>query len=173
MKITKTPLGCTLIELEKFYDERGYFYETYNYNNYKEFLKYSFVQDNVSFSKKNVLRGLHFQTAIAAQGKLIQVLSGEIYDVAVDIRLGSPTYGQWEFFILNGETQVFIPPGFAHGFLSLEDSLVCYKVTNHYNKPYERCIIYNDETLNIQWPIDNLIVSEKDLAGMKFKDIYK
>lgn len=169
----KTDFGLTIIKNKKFSDSRGCFIESWNKEKYKELINFDFVQDNLSFSKKNVLRGLHYQTGFSAQGKLIRVIDGEIYDVAVDINQLSPTYGHWEANILDINTQAFIPIGFAHGFCVLsKTATVLYKVTNYYNKSAERTIIWNDRQLNIDWPIKRPILSAKDKRGIAFKDIW-
>jgi dTDP-4-dehydrorhamnose 3,5-epimerase len=149
-----------------FHDERGYFFETFSEKLFKENVAdVNFVQDNQSFSTKGVLRGLHLQKAPYAQGKLVRVISGKVIDIAVDIRPESPTFGQYESFLLTAEKQnmVYVPEGFAHGFATLEDAIFVYKCTNFYYKASEAGIIYNDPALNIDWGIENPIVSEKDL----------
>lgn len=155
-------------------DERGAFFESYNKKKYSEIgINYNFVQDNISFSKKNVLRGLHYQKN-HPQGKLVQVLSGEVYDVAVDIRKGSKTYGKWVGVTLNdiNKLQFWIPPGFAHGFLAKSDN-VCfqYKCTDFYRQNDEGCLIWNDKDLDIDWGQSNPIISEKDSIGKSFIEI--
>ncbi len=135
-----------------------------------------FVQDNISKSRKGTVRGLHYQVGENAQGKLCQVIEGEVLDVAVDIRFGSPTFGKHFSLILNSENklQLWIPPGFAHGFSVLSDEAIfSYKCTNYYSKAHERTIIYNDPDLKIDWKVESPIVSEKDLQASKFKDIEK
>ena len=149
-----------------FNDERGYFFETFSDRQFKAHVAdVTFVQDNQSFSTKGVLRGLHLQKAPFAQGKLVRVISGKVIDIAVDIRPDSPTFGQYESFELCSEKQnmVYVPEGFAHGFATLEDAVFVYKCTNFYDKTSEAGIIYNDPKLNINWGIENPIVSEKDL----------
>lgn len=156
-----------VIEPQVFGDSRGYFMETYNYNDFKNAgLDMVFVQDNQSKSKRGVLRGLHFQTQYP-QGKLVRVLSGEVFDVAVDLRKGSPTYKQWHGVLLSGENkkQFYVPEGFAHGFVVLSDEAeFVYKCTNYYHPEYESGIIWNDPELNIDWKIKNVdvLLSEKD-----------
>lgn len=157
-----------LIEGRKFADDRGFFTETYKRSEFvANGITEEFVQDNYSVSRKGVVRGLHFQNEPHAQGKLIQVLSGRVWDVAVDIRKGSSTYGQWVGVELSGDDSklFYIPAGFAHGFVTLEDDTqFLYKCTDEYNKESEGGIRYNDPDLNIEWPYDGeLIVSEKDL----------
>jgi len=164
-----------IIEPVIFTDERGYFFESYNLLEYKKFgIDYSFVQDNQSKSKKGVLRGLHFQKK-HPQGKLVKVLKGKIFDVAVDLRKNSQTFSKWFGVELSeyNKKQLFIPSNFAHGFLSLEDETeIIYKCTDFYYPEFDMGICWNDDFLNIDWPlneIDNLIISEKDrnLPGFK------
>jgi len=161
--------GCFIIEPNVIRDERGYFMESFNERTFQKGVNQEvhFVQDNQSFSSKGVLRGLHYQTGAHAQAKLVRVLKGEVLDVAVDIRPDSPTFGQYEAVILSGENQrqFFVPRGFAHGFLVLsENAVFFYKCDNFYNKESEGGIIFNDETINIDWnfPIEEMIISEKD-----------
>ncbi|WED41889.1 dTDP-4-dehydrorhamnose 3,5-epimerase [Legionella cardiaca] len=157
-------------------DERGFFYESFQDIRYQNMLgiKDSFVQDNLSRSRKGVLRGLHFQSR-HPQGKLISVLAGEVFDVAVDIRLGSPTYGQWVSVVLSAENrrQLWIPKGFAHGFYVLSPSAdFFYKCTDYYYPEFELAINYNDPALSITWPSENEIqLSAKDLAAKNLNDI--
>lgn len=154
-----------LIESRAFGDDRGYFKETYKKSEFEKFgISLSFVQDNVSWSEKNVLRGLHFQKPPYAQGKLVSVMSGKILDVAVDLRKGSQTYGKYVSEILSNENHrlLWVPPGFAHGFLVLEESVVHYKVTNEYNRDSESGIMWNDPIINVKWPIENPLLSGKD-----------
>lgn len=161
--------GCFIIEPKIFEDERGYFFESYNQSRFNELIgsQANFVQDNESFSTKGVLRGLHFQTEPYAQSKLVRVIEGKVLDIVVDIRKGSKTFGD-QFSIELSESnkkQLFIPQGFAHGFLVLSQTAIfSYKCDNYYNKASERGIIYNDKTLNIDWqlPESELIISEKD-----------
>ena len=161
--------GCYVIEPKIILDERGYFMESFNEKTFQEGVEQAvhFVQDNQSFSTKGVLRGLHYQTGEHAQAKLVRVLQGEVLDVAVDIRPGSPTFGQYEAVLLSAENkkQFFVPRGFAHGFLVLsETATFFYKCDNFYNKESEGGIAYNDKTINIDWQFsfENLIISEKD-----------
>ena len=161
--------GCFIIEPTLFYDDRGYFMESFNEVRFEKETgqRVHFVQDNQSYSTKGVLRGLHYQTGEYAQAKLVRVLDGEVLDIAVDIRPDSATYGQYEAIVLSGENkkQFFVPRGFAHGFLVLSDKAVFfYKCDNFYNKESEGGIIYNDSSLNIDWqlPSEDLIISEKD-----------
>ena len=155
-----------------FNDDRGYFFESFNQ---KAFLDHGisedFVQDNQSFSIKNVVRGLHFQNPPFAQGKLVRVISGTVIDVVVDIRKNSPTYGQHAKFLLESHlgNMVYVPPGFAHGFVALEDAMFSYKCTNLYNKATESGIVWNDKTLNIDWGVENSIVSAKDEELLDFQ----
>lgn len=167
-------LGVYIIESEIYKDNRGYFQESYHYENFKKAgLEMIFVQDNESKSKKGVLRGLHFQTKYS-QGKLIRVLEGEVFDVAVDIRKESRTFGKWTSAILSSENKrmFYIPEGFAHGFLVLsDDAIIAYKCTQVYNKEYEDGIIWNDKGLNINWPlnlVDEVILSDKDMKLKTF-----
>ena len=155
-----------LIEPKIFHDERGFFSETYKESIFhKNGINVKFVQDNFSYSTKNVLRGLHFQKAPKAQAKLVMVIKGEVLDVAVDIREKSPTYGKWVGVILseNNHNSLYIPEGFAHGFCVLsEEADVFYKVTQEYSPKDERGIIWNDPEIDITWPIDKPILQEKD-----------
>ncbi|WP_271810440.1 dTDP-4-dehydrorhamnose 3,5-epimerase [Clostridium beijerinckii] len=160
--------GVYVIEPKIFGDNRGYFMETYNRKHFEEIgLNMNFVQDNESRSTKGVLRGLHFQKR-HSQGKLIRVSKGEVFDVAVDLRNGSKTYGKWEGIILSEENKklFYIPEGFAHGFLVLSDEAIFnYKCTDFYAPEYEEGIEWNDPNINIEWPLDkvnNVILSEKD-----------
>jgi dTDP-4-dehydrorhamnose 3,5-epimerase len=157
-----------LIEPTIFPDERGFFMETYKYSDFAAFgIKEHFVQDNHSRSTKDVLRGLHFQTPPKAQGKLVRVVVGEIFDVGVDIRKGSPTYGKWVGEVLSAENKrmLYIPPGFAHGFCVLSEvAEVLYKTTEEYAPEYDAGIRWNDPEIGIEWPIEHPILSEKDLA---------
>jgi len=159
-----------LIKPKLYFDDRGAFFESFNDKKFKELsgLDINFVQDNVSFSKKGVLRGLHFQQAPFEQAKLVQVLKGKVLDVAVDIRENSPSYGKYVSYELSDENnfQLFIPRGFAHGFLTLSEEVVfSYKCDNYYAPNCDSGIIYNDSNININWGdnIENLIVSDKDL----------
>lgn len=164
--------GLLLIKPSVFSDERGVFYETYSKLKYKELgLPDNFLQDNESISKKNVLRGLHFQSPPHDQGKLVRVIKGAALDVAVDIRKQSPTYGKYIMVELTEENkyQFWMPAGFAHGFLSLADETIfSYKCTNLYNKESESGLLWNDKDLNIQWNIENPTVSEKDTQLASF-----
>ena len=167
MKIIPTSIReLILLEPSIFRDERGEFFETWRENEFADAgIKEKFVQDNQSRSAKNVLRGLHFQTPPFAQGKLIRVVRGEVLDVAVDIRRSSPTYLKYYSVVLSEENnlQLWIPEGFAHGFLSLSNnSVVAYKCTQFYNKQSDSGIRWNDPDIGIDWGIDNPILSEKD-----------
>lgn len=169
--------GLFVIEPSIFDDNRGYFYESFNIKKYNFITEnYFFVQDNISKSKYGTIRGLHYQVGEYAQGKLISVLIGKVYDVAVDIRFDSPTFGKYFGIELSEENkkQLWIPPGFAHGFSVLSDDVIfSYKCTANYNKESERAIIYNDSDLAIDWKVKNPIVSEKDLTSKKFSEIEK
>ena len=178
MEVEKTNLdGVLLIKPKVFADSRGYFYEAYNDKRYKENgINSDFVQDNISKSQYGTIRGLHYQVGEFAQGKLCQVLLGKVLDVAVDIRFGSPTFGKYYAAELSDENkfQLWIPPGFAHGFSVLSDEAIfSYKCTALYSKKDERAIIFNDSDLNIDWKIENPILSEKDLEAKKFNEIEK
>jgi dTDP-4-dehydrorhamnose 3,5-epimerase len=158
----------------KFEDERGLFYESYNQNRFAENgITENFVQDNYSWSKKGVIRGLHFQYAPMAQGKLVRCMTGKVIDVVVDIRKDSPTYGQHEKFVLDSAigNMLYVPAGFAHGFVALEETIFVYKCTEYWHKASESGIIYNDADLNINWEEPNPIVSSKDLVLPKFSEI--
>lgn len=155
-----------------FGDERGYFLESYNAAVFKtNGIHYDFVQDNQSKSRKGVLRGLHFQVPPYAQGKLVSVIQGSVLDVAVDLRKSEPTFGKHFAIKLTGreKTMVFVPPGFAHGFASLEDDTIfAYKCTANYNKEAEDAILWNDPELNIDWGIQDPVISEKDAQAKLF-----
>ena len=171
MKVTETNLsGCIVFEPIIFNDERGYFFESYNTRLFNEAVgkEIKFIQDNQSFSKRGVLRGLHFQKGEFSQAKLVRVIQGEVLDVAVDIRQDSPTFGRHFSIVLSSENkkQLFIPRGFAHGFAVLsEEAQFFYKCDNYYNKTSEGGIAYNDPDLHIDWKLskDELVLSEKDL----------
>lgn len=175
MKATRLDIpDVILIEPDVFGDERGFFFESFNQRQFDEVVGYhvDFVQDNHSRSKKGVLRGLHYQLPPNAQGKLVRVVEGEVFDVAVDIRQGSPTFGQWVSAHLSAENkyQLWIPEGFAHGFMVLSESAdFLYKTTSYYSPESERSIIWNDAFLNIKWPFcDGLSISEKDSKAPGF-----
>lgn len=164
--------GLFIIEPNIFEDERGYFFESFHSQKFCTTLKQEvqFVQDNESKSEKGVLRGLHFQKPPFAQGKLVRVVKGAVLDVAVDIRKESPTYGQHQSIILSekNKKQFYIPEGFAHGFLTLEnETIFSYKCTNYYHPETEGCLLWNDEDLNINWDFKAPILSKKDLLGEK------
>jgi dTDP-4-dehydrorhamnose 3,5-epimerase len=166
-----------LIELipRVFEDERGYFFESYNKPLFASLgLPMDFVQDNQSFSVKGVLRGLHMQTEPFAQGKLVRVSSGQVLDIAVDLRPDSPTFGQYETFLLDAKlaNMAYIPEGFAHGFVALEDSIFTYKCTNVYNKASESGIIWNDPDLNIDWGVKDPLVSDKDQQLLTLREVF-
>lgn len=176
MKVIPTAIPDVLIiEPKVFGDERGFFFESFNQKLWQEKtgITTPFVQDNHSRSGKNVLRGLHYQIK-QPQGKLVRVISGEVFDVAVDIRRNSPTFGAWVGEILSAENkrQLWIPPGFAHGFLVLSDTAeFLYKTTDYWAPEYERSIIWNDPDLAIAWPLDGMpILARKDSEGKLFKE---
>ena len=176
MKVTSLSIpDVLLIEPHVFEDSRGFFFESFREDIFKKetSLNVSFVQDNHSKSSQGVLRGLHYQIPPHAQGKLTRVIQGEVLDIAVDIRESSPTCGQYVAEILSGDNkkQLYIPEGFAHGFLTLsETSEYLYKTTDFYHAQSERCILWNDTTLNIEWPKGLKIeLSSKDLLGQNFK----
>ena len=178
MTIEQTTIqDLVLINPAVFNDDRGYFFEAYNQAKFHENgINYNFIQDNQSFSKRGVIRGLHLQINPFAQAKLVRVLQGEILDVAVDLRKNSPTYGQHFSVVLSAENkkQLMVPHGFAHGFSVLSETVsVMYKVDQVYHKDSERGIRYDDPTLNIDWQLDpsEVIVSEKDLILPRFKGI--
>jgi dTDP-4-dehydrorhamnose 3,5-epimerase len=174
MKYKESKLkGLFIIEPNIYLDSRGYFFESFNNKNFEENtgFKINFLQDNESKSQKNVLRGLHFQNNPSAQGKLVRVIQGSVLDVAVDIRRESKTYGKHIKEVLSAENKqmMYIPAGFAHGFVTLEnDTIFSYKCTNYYHKEAEGCILYNDSTLDIDWGVISPILSEKDKLGEKF-----
>jgi len=176
MKLLPNPIisGLKLLQPAIFQDDRGYFFESYNYETFKNLgIEDVFVQDNQSLSKKNVIRGLHFQVPPFAQAKLVRVIRGTVLDVAVDLRKNSPTFGHHFSMELSEENQLqlYIPVGFAHGFVALENNTIfAYKCSNVYHKDSERSILFNDKDLNIDWNIDNPIVTQRDLQGINFKD---
>jgi len=174
MEVIETELkGLFVLKPRVFADERGYFFESYNQNLFKQAgLDLEFVQDNQSLSQKGVLRGLHFQNPPFAQGKLVRVITGAVLDVVVDIRKDSKTYGKWYGLELTeaNKWMMYVPPGFAHGFLTLEDNTVfSYKCTNFYNKASEDCLLWNDKDININWNFENPLLSAKDMEGKPFK----
>ncbi len=168
MQIIKTGINDVLIIKPNIHsDKRGFFFESFNQNEFCKTVNrdIEFVQDNHSVSSKNVLRGMHFQKSPMAQAKLVRVVVGEVYDVALDIRDGSETFGQWVSQKLSAENkyQLWIPEGFAHGFLTLSDEAhLLYKVTNYYSKDHEQLIRYDDPKFKISWPSTNIILSDKD-----------
>lgn len=176
MEIVKTEIqDLLIIKPQVFEDDRGYFFESYNHDKFAAHgVDVQFVQDNESRSMKNVLRGLHFQKPPFAQGKLVRVMRGSVLDVAVDLRKSSPTYGKWASIVLSDKNKwmYWIPAGFAHGFLTLEDNTVFfYKCTNVYNKPSEGSIRWNDPDLNIDWGKDIIpVLSDKDKVSPLFRD---
>lgn len=176
MKITEANIkGIFIIEPDVFSDERGYFCETFSYVKFKALgIETNFVQDNISVSKKGVIRGLHFQVVPKAQSKLCQVIRGKVLDIAVDLRRDSPTYAEHFSIELSEENhlQLYIPQGFAHGFAVLSDDTVFhYKCSDYYSKEHERAIRYDDPTLKINWYIENPIISDKDNNAELFSDI--
>lgn len=178
MEIVETRIDDLIVLKPKvFGDSRGYFYEEYREDVLSSLgINVKFVQDNISKSVKDTIRGLHYQVGDYAQGKLCHVLVGKVLDVAVDIRFGSPTFGKCYAIELSDENHLFywIPPGFAHGFAVLsETALFHYKCTAYYNKASEKTLLYNDPELNIDWKVETPIVSEKDSIGTKFSDIEK
>ena len=175
MNVTQTILdGVVAIEPRVFGDARGYFLETWHRDRYAAAgVARDFVQDNLSRSQRGILRGLHLQYPYA-QGKLVQVFEGEVFDVAVDVRRDSPTFGKWVGQYLSGENkrQLYIPEGFAHGFCVLSDhALLGYKCTELYHPETEISVAWNDPQLGINWPIQNPLLSAKDQAGLKLADI--
>jgi dTDP-4-dehydrorhamnose 3,5-epimerase len=165
--------GLLLFEPKRYADDRGFFFESYNQSKYNELIgeEINFVQDNASHSKKHVLRGLHFQTPPFAQGKLVSVLKGCVLDVAVDLRKNSKTYGKHALVELNdiNGLQFWIPPGFAHGFIALEEGTIfSYKCSNYYSPHHEQTLLWNDNHLDVKWPIKNPIISKKDEIGLDF-----
>jgi dTDP-4-dehydrorhamnose 3,5-epimerase len=177
MRVTPTAIPDVLIiEPKVFGDERGFFFESFNACAFAQAtgLDVAFVQDNHSKSAKNVLRGLHYQLPPKAQGKLVRVLQGEVFDVAVDLRKGSKTFGHWVGRILSAENkqQLWIPPGLAHGFLTLSDSAeFLYKTTDYYSPEHERSLLWNDPALAIDWPLDGPpILAAKDAAAKPFAE---
>lgn len=179
MKLERAPLkGCYIIQPEVFSDIRGYFFESFNLHKFQNLTgeKVNFVQDNQSYSKRGVLRGLHFQTGEFAQAKLIRVITGKIIDITVDLRINSKTFGKSFSLELSDQNkkQLFIPKGMAHGFIAIsKEAIIEYKCDNYYNKDSENGIIYNDKTLNINWhlPESDLIISDKDLKLPTFQEL--
>lgn len=175
MKISETEIpGVLIFEPKVFEDDRGFFLETWRKDKYAEAgVKEDFVQDNVSFSMRGTLRGLHFQNP-HGQGKLVQVLTGQVFDVAVDIRVGSPSFGKWVGIELSGEDhrQIYIPPGFAHGFCVMsEKALFSYKCTDYYTAECDSGIIWNDPDIGIEWPIADPVLSNKDAKNPRLSQV--
>jgi dTDP-4-dehydrorhamnose 3,5-epimerase len=175
MEIIKTPFdGILLVKPDVFEDERGYFFESFNKQKFLENnLEVNFLQDNISKSRKGTVRGLHYQNGIKAQGKLCQVLYGKVLDVALDLRVDSPTFGKHFSAELSEENclQLWLPVGFAHGFsVQSDEAIFKYKCTNYYSKANERTILFNDPQLNINWKVDKPVFSQKDLKGKSFED---
>ncbi|MEM6989803.1 MAG: dTDP-4-dehydrorhamnose 3,5-epimerase [Myxococcota bacterium] len=175
MKVTQARLpGMVIIEPDVYGDERGFFLETWSQKRYAEAgLPKSFVQDNMSFSSAGILRGLHLQHPYG-QGKLVHVIAGEVFDVAVDVRVGSPTFGQWDGVVLSADNrkQIYIPPGFAHGFCVIgESALFAYKCTELYRRETELGIIWNDPDIGIEWPTQAPVLSGKDAAFPRLSEI--
>lgn len=177
MKVTPSEIpGVQIIELESYEDERGYFLESWNQQKYsKAGIAGPFVQDNLSFSKRDVLRGLHFQRP-RAQGKLVTVLDGEVFDVAIDLRPESQSFGKWLGVHLTSTNhlQLYIPGGFAHGFLTISDTaLFCYKCTDFYSPESEFTLRWDDKNVGIRWPVNSPIVSQKDQTGLSLNDVVR
>lgn len=176
MEIAETRLpGVLLVQPPVFRDRRGYFLESWNERRFQDAgIEGRFVQDNVSFSTRGVLRGLHFQDP-HPQSKLVSVLHGEVWDVVVDVRRGSPTFGRWEGHTLSAANalQLYVPPGFAHGFTVHSDTAVfAYKCGEYYRPDTEQTLLWNDPDLGIEWPVREPIVSDKDRAGVRFRDLF-
>lgn len=176
MKVTRAPLdGVLIFEPAVFEDERGFFLESWNRERYAAAgLDVSFVQDNLSFSRKGVLRGLHFQLPPRAQGKLVSVLTGEVFDVAVDLRTGSPTFGRWFGTHLSAANrrQMYVPEGFAHGFQVTSDAAhFSYKCTDVYSPEHERTLRWNDPEIGIEWPIADPVLSPKDAPAPRLREL--
>lgn len=178
MKVIDTKIpGLKIIEPKVFGDERGFFLETFEKKRYQELLEVDldFVQDNHSRSSKGVLRGLHFQSQ-RPQGKLVRVVRGAVYDVAVDLRQGSNTFGSWQGVLLSEENKIqfWVPPGFAHGFVVLSDIADFeYKCTDYYFPEFEKCLRWDDPDINVEWPLESLLLSDKDKNGYFLKDLIK
>ena len=177
MKVRHTELaGVVIIEPRVFSDSRGYFMETFHARRYSEVgISDSFVQDNLSYSRRGTVRGLHFQHP-NDHAKLLQVLTGEVFDVAVDVRLGSPSFGQWFGASLSAENnrQIYIPCGFAHGFCVISEiAIVAYKCTDFYDPPSESAIAWNDPDIGIDWPEVKPLLSDKDSMAPRLKDLDK
>ena len=176
MKVTPLAIpDVLLIEPQVFGDDRGFFFESFNQELFEKAIgrKINFVQDNHSKSVKGVLRGLHYQLPPKAQGKLVRVIQGEVFDVVVDIRRSSPTFGKWvgEIISSDNKKQLWIPEGFAHGFLTLTDTAeFLYKTTEFYSKEHEQAIQWSDKKIGIEWPTDKPLLSAKDRAAKLFSD---
>ena len=176
MKIENTPIeGVLLIKPDVFGDSRGYFQESWNERRYAELgFNHQFVQDNLSLSRKGILRGLHLQNP-NPQGKLVYVLRGEVFDVAVDVRVGSPSFGQWFGAVLSEDNhyQLYIPKGFAHGFcVTSDEALFAYKCTDFYSPTHELSIAWDDPEIGIEWPVESPQLSAKDKEGLRLRDIH-
>lgn len=178
MQATRLSIPDVILFTPKvFGDDRGFFFESFNELTFQELtgLKVNFVQDNHSKSQQGVLRGLHFQLPPKAQGKLVRVVQGEVFDVAVDIRKSSPSFGKWVGHLLSAENkqQIWMPPGFAHGFLTLSETAeFVYKATDYYAPEYERCIAWDDVSINVRWPIiQEPVLSEKDKKGFSLLEL--
>jgi dTDP-4-dehydrorhamnose 3,5-epimerase len=177
MKITPLSIPDILIlEPQIFGDDRGFFFESFNQKDFEDLIgrKVNFVQDNHSKSVKGVLRGLHYQLPPKAQGKIVRVIQGEVFDVVVDIRRSSPTFGKWVGEIISAENkkQLWIPEGFAHGFVTLSETAeFLYKTTDFYSKSHECAMHWDDKIIRIEWPLENVILSAKDNSAQSFKDI--
>jgi dTDP-4-dehydrorhamnose 3,5-epimerase len=178
MKVTPLAIAdVLLIEPQVFGDDRGFFFESFNQEHFEKAIghKINFVQDNHSKSVKGVLRGLHYQLPPKAQGKLVRVIQGEVFDVAVDLRQSSPTFGKWLGEILSSDNkkQMWIPEGFAHGFVTLSEAAeFLYKTTDFYSPQHEHAILWNDQTLKITWPIEKIFLSDKDSKALSLKESY-
>lgn len=175
MRVLPTKLeGLLIIEPDVFGDDRGFFLESWSQKRFAEAgIDQTFVQDNLSRSSRGTLRGLHLQSPPHGQGKLVQVLEGEVYDVAVDVRVDSPTFGQWIGAMLSAQNhrQVYVPPGFAHGFcVTSEYALFSYKCTRPYAPASELCVLWNDPALAIEWPVREPLLSKKDAVGFLLSD---
>jgi len=177
MQIIKTAIeGLVEIVPEVYHDKRGWFLEFYKEEPFHKLgIPNKFTQENISFSQKGVIRGLHFQLHPWQQAKLVSVLSGKVMDVVVDLRTGSPTFGKKHICTLDSDSRklLMVPEGFAHGFAALEDSLFLYKSTNTYNRDFESGILWNDPQLNIQWPFSNPVLSEKDQRLLTFQELLR
>jgi dTDP-4-dehydrorhamnose 3,5-epimerase len=175
MKVTRCDIaGLLIIEPKVFGDARGFFLETWNEQRYREAgLDLRFMQDNLSLSRRGTVRGLHFQNP-NSQGKLVHVIEGEVFDVAVDLRRSSPTFGRWHGLNLSGQNrlQFFVPPGFAHGFAVLsETALFAYKCTELYSPKAEMTLLWDDPDVGVQWPVNEPVLSEKDKKGLRLREL--